>query len=228
MRFIHEGAVSDQSSQMASIIRFFGAEHVQRLTGLSAYQLREWDKAGFFAPQYAYENRRVAAGRVYSFTDVVGLRTLAVLSKKHRIRLPELKKTAAKLSRWSDTPWSSLTLYVLNREVHFQNPQTGKIEGATSGQFAAAIPLEDVMQDMRSEAKRIAQRESHTIGKVERHRFRMHNAWCVSGTRIPVSAIYNFADAGYRAKQIVEQYPDLTLKDVREALSRRDELTRAA
>src|SRR5690349_16004064 len=128
-----------------NVLRFFGADHVRRLTGLSSFQLREWDKAGFFAPEYAYQNRRVAAGRVYSFTDVVGLRTLAVLSKKHKIRLPELKRTAAKLAKWSSTPWSSLTLYVLNREVHFQNPETGQVQGAVSGQLAVAIPLEDVM-----------------------------------------------------------------------------------
>src|SRR5690349_752885 len=96
------------------VLAAFGAEHVEKLTGLSRYQLREWDKAGFFAPEYAFENRRVAHGRVYSFTDVVGLRTLSVLSKRHRIGLPELKKVAAKLSKLSSTPWASLTLYVLN------------------------------------------------------------------------------------------------------------------
>lgn len=209
-------------------IRFFGAEHVQRLTGLSAYQLREWDKAGFFAPEYAYENRRVAAGRVYSFTDVVGLRTLAVLSKVHKIRLPELKRTAAKLAKWSATPWSSLTLYVLNREVHFSNPETGMIEGAISGQYAAAIPLENVMEDMRNEAERLRERPKETQGQIERHRFRMRNAWCVAGTRIPVSAIYSFIDAGYKPKSIIEQYPDLTLKDIRAALAARSRLTQAA
>ena len=215
-------------TEATNIVRFFGADHVQRLTGLSAFQLREWDRAGFFAPQYAYENRRVAAGRVYSFQDLVGLRTLAVLSKTHRIRLPELKKTAKSLSQWSRTPWSSLTLYVLNREVHFQNPVTGDIEGAITGQLAVAIPLEDVMADMRAEADRLAKRPRETIGNLDRRKFRMHNAWCVAGTRIPVSAIYNFTDAGYGPKQIVEQYPDLTAKDIKAALLRRGELTQAA
>jgi uncharacterized protein (DUF433 family) len=215
-------------TEATNIIRFFGADHVQRLTGLSAFQLREWDKAGFFAPQYAYENRRVASGRVYSFQDLVGLRTLAVLSKKHRISLSELKKTAKSLSQWSHTPWSSLTLYVVNREVHFQNPKTGDIEGAITGQRTVAIPLEDVMADMRVEAGRLAKRPQESIGNVDRRKFRMHNAWCIAGTRIPVSAIYNFTDAGYGPKQIVEQYPDLTIKDVKAALLRRLELTQAA
>ena len=215
-------------SEASNTIRFFGADHIQRLTGLSAYQLREWDKAGFFAPQHAYENRRVAAGRVYSFQDLVGLRTLSVLSKKHRIRLPELKKTAAKLSRWSSTPWASLTLYVLQNEVHFHNPQTGRIEGAISGQMAVAIPLEDVMADMRAAAGKLAERPKESIGLIDRRRFRMHNRWCVAGTRIPVTAIYSFSDAGYKPRQIVEQYPDLTTKDVKAALAMREELTLAA
>jgi hypothetical protein len=151
-----------------------------------------------------------------------------VLSKRHSIRLPELKKTAACLSQWSTTPWSSLTLYVLNREVHFQHPTTGWIEGALTAQMAVAIPLDDVMTDMRKEAAKLAERPRESIGLVDRRKFRVHNAWCVAGTRIPVSAIYKFTDAGYRPRQIVEQYPDLKLKDVREALNRRQKLTRAA
>jgi len=211
-----------------SVLAAFGAEHVERLTGLSRHQLREWDKVGFFAPTYAYENRRLAYSRVYSFHDIVGLRTLAVLSKKHRIPIAELKRVAAKLSKWSDTPWSSLTLYVLNREVHFHNPDTGKIEGAISGQFAAAIPLESVMEDMRRQSDKLRHRGKGDIVKIERHRYTMRNAWVVAGTRIPVTAVYSFADAGYTPKQIVDEYPSLTVSDVKFILAQRNELTCAA
>ena len=211
-----------------NVLAAFGAEHVERLTGLSQFQLREWDKAGFFAPTYAYENRRLAYSRVYSFTDIVGLRTLSVLSKKHKIRLPELKRVAEKLSKWSETPWATLTLYVLNKEVHFQHPKTGQIEGAISGQYAAAIPLENVMEDMRKASDKLKNRSADQIGQVERHRHTMRNAWVVAGTRIPVKAIYSFADAGYSARKIVAQYPTLKVKDVEAALANRDKLTRAA
>ncbi|WP_336974204.1 DUF433 domain-containing protein [Sphingobium aromaticiconvertens] len=206
----------------------FGAAHIQALTGLSRYQLREWDKAGFFAPEYAYENRRVAHGRVYSFTDLVGLRTLSVLSKTHKIGLPELKRVAAKLSKWSKTPWSSLTLYVLNREVHFHNPATGKIEGAISGQMAVPIPLENVMDDMRQQADKLRERPQESVGSFERNRYRMRNAVLVAGTRIPVSAIFNYIDAGYSSKKIVEEYPDLKIADIKAALEQRTLLTQAA
>lgn len=211
-----------------STVAAFGAAHVIALTGLSQFQLREWDKAGFFPPEYAYENRRVAHGRVYSFRDLVGLRTLSVLSKQHRIGLPELKRVAAALNEWSDTPWSSLTLYVLNKEVHFHNPATGKVEGALSGQIAAPIPLENVMDDMRREADKLRERPAETVGSFEQHRYRLRNAVLVAGTRIPVSAIYNYMDAGYSAEQIIKEYPDLTPADIDAAMSQRSQLTQAA
>ena len=41
-----------------NIIGAFSADHVVRLTGLSRGQLANWDKTGFFSPQYASEHRR--------------------------------------------------------------------------------------------------------------------------------------------------------------------------
>jgi hypothetical protein len=62
-------------------------------------------------------------------------------------------------------------LYVLNREVHFQHPTTGWIEGALTGQMAVAIPLDDVMTDMRKEAAKLAERPRESIGLVDRRKF---------------------------------------------------------
>ena len=139
-----------------------------------------------------------------------------------------MKKVAAKLSKLSSTPWASLTLYVLNREVHFHNPETGKIEGALSGQLAVPIPLENVMEDMRRKADKLRHRPARSVGEIERHRFRMRNAWLVGGTRIPLTTIYNYVDAGFTPRQIIAEYPDLKLKDIRAALIHRGELTQAA
>ena len=211
-----------------NLLAAFGAEHVQKLTGLSRGQLRDWDKAGFFAPTYAYEDRRLAYSRVYSFTDVIGLRVISVLRAVHRIPLPELKRVAAKLSAYSETPWSSLTLFVLNREVHFHNPQTGNIESVLTGQMAATLPISSVMEDMRRAADKLRQRDPEKVGVFERHRYTLRNAPVAAGTRVPVSAIYSFTDAGYSAREIVGEYPLLKVKDVKAALAQRESLTRAA
>ena len=68
-------------NEFTTVIRAFSAENVSRLTGLSMSQLIDWDRIGFFRPEHASENRREAYSRIYSFQDVVGLRTLAVLRK---------------------------------------------------------------------------------------------------------------------------------------------------
>lgn len=66
------------------------------------------------------------------------------------------------------------------------------------------------------------------MGQVERHRFVVHNEAVVAGTRIPVSSIRSFADAGYSAEQILREYPSLTRQDIDAALSTTDGLTHAA
>ena len=129
---------------MSSVIAAFSAEQVTRLTGLSISQLREWDNDGFFVPSLALEDRRAPLSRIYSFEDVVGLRTLAILRTQYHVSRQHLRRAAKKLKEHSGKPWSELVIYVLNHEVHFKNPNTGSVEGAVSGQLAVPIELGSV------------------------------------------------------------------------------------
>ncbi|HEX9903523.1 MAG TPA: MerR family transcriptional regulator, partial [Propylenella sp.] len=95
-----------------NVIRAFSAEHVTRLTGLSKGQLRYWDRTGFFRPRFAFEDRSKAFSRIYSFRDLVGLRTLALLRKEHKVSLQHLRKVAEKLSHLKESLWSETVLYV--------------------------------------------------------------------------------------------------------------------
>lgn len=76
-------------------IAAFTAEHVCRLSGLSSRQLGYWDDTEFFSPTVLDGFRRRAFGRIYSFRDVVGLRTIAILRNVHRIPLQELRRVGA-------------------------------------------------------------------------------------------------------------------------------------
>mgnify|MGYP003580516112 CR=1 FL=1 len=42
---------------------------------------------------------------------------------------------------------------------------------------------------------------------------------CIRGTRIPVRAVKNFADAGYSPKDIVREYPSLNYAQVSAAVA---------
>jgi DNA-binding transcriptional MerR regulator len=84
----------------------FSLEQASKLSGTSARQLEYWDETGFFQPQYATENRHRPYSRVYSYRDIVGLRTLAILRNEHHVPLQTLRVVNEWLKRNYATPWS--------------------------------------------------------------------------------------------------------------------------
>ena len=207
---------------MGDVIAAFTADQVERLTGLSGSRLREWDRTGFFAPAFAFENRRSPYSRIYSFKDVVGLRTLAILRDAHHVPLAHLKEVAERLNAYSDTPFADLKLYVVNREVHVAEPGTDQIVGVRTGQGAMPVVLRDVWNDVREQAEKLKHRSADQIGRIERHRFRLHGAPVIAGTRVPVSTIKHFSMLGYSCDRIIAEYPGLEPRDVCAALDYED------
>src|SRR5690606_6781969 len=102
----------------------FTAEQASRIAGLSIRQLEYWDKTGFFSPSKVGTERR-AYSPLYSFRDLVALRTIALLRNKHRIPLQQLRMVGAWLAEHHKPPWASLSLYAAGRDVFFEDPYTG-------------------------------------------------------------------------------------------------------
>lgn len=197
----------------------FTADHVSRLTGLSNRQLSYWDRTGFFSPTLLREHRRRAFGRIYSFRDVVGLRTLAILRNQHGLPLQELRRVGAWLHATHDTPWSSLEFALQSRKVVFYDPSSrAAVEARGAGQEVLPIALEPIANEMREAADGLRDRGRADIGKLSRNRYVVHNAWVVKGTRIPTTAIWHFYEAGYSTAAIIREYPRLTSADVRAAI----------
>jgi uncharacterized protein (DUF433 family) len=210
-----------------TIIAAFSEDHVERLTGLTKGQLKSWDRAGFFAPRYAYEDRHAPYSRVYSFQDVVGLRTIAVLMKDYRISLQQLRKVAQELTRRGYSHWAEVKLYVLKRQVYFRRPKSDEVEGVWDGQLAM-VPVVDVINDVEARVQELRKRDNSQFGHIERHKHVVRNSTVVAGTRIPTAAIRRFKEAGYSIPQIVKQYPTLTIEDVQAALVHEEGLARSA
>lgn len=197
----------------------FSAEQVRKLTGLSMRQIGYWDRIGFFSPQYADENRRRAYSRIYSFRDVVGLRTLAILRNKHGVSLQELKKVGRWLKERYNDPWSSLKFYVSARRVFFEDPETGaKVAGRPLGQVTFPFLLSEVEREIEAAAKGLRERAPTDVGQISRSRHVVSNAPVLSGTRIPTSAVWSLHRAGYDTAAILREYPLLTPEDVRVAI----------
>ena len=194
---------------MSTIVQAFTPDQVVRLTGLTATQLRYWDRTGFFEPQFA----EGGYARLYSFKDVVGLRTLSILRGKHGVSLPHLRAVAEKLKTISPTPWADVRLKVWNRRVQFDDPASGRTIGVVDGQFVL-LPIKDVIEEVRADADRLRQRDTGDYGRFTKRRNIAHNATVVAGTRIRASTIRHFIQAGYTDEAILSEYPSLTKKDV--------------
>lgn len=198
----------------SNVLAAFSIDHAARITGLSKARLTRWDNLGFFSPEYiGDDDRGKPYARVYSFVDLVGLRTLKILADNYRVPLRELRKAASELKKRSKRPWSEIPLAVVKKKVVFELATQPR--NVTDGQLIVkAIPLAPIAEDIRRKANLLRTRDESHIGKTEKRKYIQHNTEVISGTRIPVAAIESFINAGYSVKQIVEEYPSLTKHDI--------------
>ncbi|RUW72011.1 DUF433 domain-containing protein [Mesorhizobium sp. M4B.F.Ca.ET.049.02.1.2] len=201
------------------VLAAFTEDQTERLTGISKRQLRYWDRIDFFAPSFAYKDRRKAHSRLYSFRDIVSLKVLDALRNGSNVPLSHLREVKAKLAHLGDDMWAKTTLHVLNRRVGFINPETKMPEDILSGQGILQIALQVVTGGMETAVRAMWQRQNSTVGKLEQKRGVVHNQVVIAGTRIPVRSVKAFAEAGYSIDQILAEYPTLTKEDVRAAIN---------
>ncbi len=199
-------------------LQAFTIDQVSRLTGLSERTLRYWADTNLFRPSYANVHGR-PFGRVYSFRDVVALRTLARIRRDYGFPLQTIRRIDDWLSQHYDTPWSELRFYVRGQELFFEDKELG-IRRAGSNPEQAAIPIEmkEIVLSTEADAATLRARSQDEIGQITQNRYVSHNAPVIAGTRIRTEAIWNFYEAGYSISDILRQYPRLTETDVRVAI----------
>lgn len=196
------------------IQHLFTGETAAKLARISRRRCYDWIKSGLFRPAYD------PADNLFTFRDVVSLRTLAVLRDRYHVDCEELRTVGAFLEQHRDSPWSTSRFWVLNRHVHFKDPEgDDRLAGKPFRQVTIpTIELESVEQDVRESARRVLERSRDQIGRVVHTRGVVGGAPRLDGTRIPTATIWEFHKAGYDANAIICEYPSLTLEDVEEAL----------
>lgn len=201
---------------MADTIEFmaFSEDQVSALTGLSTRQLRYWDrKHEFFSPEYVIDGRRV-----YSFRDLVGLRTVATL--RTRTSLQQLRKIDEELHRDHETPWAKLKFYLLGREVLYKDPSSSNIQSASrpGEQVFEVIDLDEIKGTTIHEIKRQGERSPDEIGQITKKRNVMRGKPVIAGTRIPTELIWDYHVAGFSTEKILRGFPRLKRADVEKAI----------
>ena len=201
-------------------IMAFTTPQVIRLTSLSDRMLRYWEATGVYTASHVDPRPGVPFRRIYSFRDVVSLRTLSLLRREHRVPLDELRRVGIHLRGAHPdrvNPWAEMRFGVLNRRVLIRDPATGTWV-APPGQQVLAIDVAEIARCTARDAPQLTARRPETLGRVERHRLVLGNAWRIAGTRIPTSAIQHFHEAGADTAAILREHPDLTGADVDAAL----------
>lgn len=201
-----------------NVIGAFSEQQASLLTHVSLFQLRRWGREGLFVPSYGVPEAHVPYGRLYSFRDIVSLRILNDLRNEKGIPLQELRDVSAKLAHLGDARWTATTLYVLGKRVVFDDPRTNKRSEVVSGQRVFDIPLRVAIASTRKAVQALNRRDE-AIGKIVRNKFVAQNQHVFAGTRIPIQAVREFAEAGYSVEKIIAEYPDLKPADVAAALA---------
>lgn len=207
----------------ASIIGAFSEEQVGKLTGLSRGQLRAWNRRGFIRPEFKVgDNPRRPFSYIYSFKDLLKLRVLNQLRNVHNVPMHELERVERVLAHMGDEKWTSQRLWVANRRVVFEEPESLRKREIASKQFVAEIALEVVVTDARKDIARLNRRDAEEAGSIVKKRYLHSSEPVFQGTRIPVAAVVGYLEAGFSDKQIIKRLPDLEPADIEAARQHRE------
>jgi uncharacterized protein (DUF433 family) len=195
---------------MNELIAAFTPEQAEQITGVSRKRLSEWYRKGLLTPRYV-DDGWLGVKYLYSFRDLVTLRTLLVLRETYNIPLEQLREVNEFFQQHSNDPWAALTLYVFGREVLFDEPTLRvRLAAAQSGQEAIPFPIAPVIDWARENIHPFVERTPDEIGYLVRRGRRLY----IAGTRIPADAVWDYLDNGYTEEDVLRSYSTLTLEDV--------------
>lgn len=200
------------------LLSAFTSETVSRLTNLSVRRLHSWDRSGFFKPAFADSNTRRPHSRVYSFQDVVGLRTIARLLEAG-VSLRDVKEVRVFFASNQDGDWIDRTFYVVDKRVYFSH-RDAIMATRTLDEHVETTILEigPVASDVTEAIRQLDIRGDGQLGRIERDRAIMSGTPVIAGTRIPTSTIAWFHRNGHSIAEIIEEFPRLTRADINAAI----------
>ena len=204
-----------------AVFSAYTTEQAAKVARVSSRRVGYWASSGVLVPRVLYDPDSTPRRALYSFADVVGLRTLGILRDRHGLSLQRLRQAADFLRSHADRPWSELRLWVRGTDLLFRAPVTGNLlSTGKPGQTAIAIEIEPVAQDAERDSEALGRRDPADIGQTERRRGVQSNRLVVRGTRVPVESILELASDGYSVSQIVDAFPSLVTEDVTTVLAR--------
>jgi DNA-binding transcriptional MerR regulator len=205
---------------MSNIVRIpkaYSEEQAARLARVSIGQLRYWDSTEFFQPSIAFEDRRAAFSRIFSFEDVVALRVLGELRNEHDVSLQHLRRVRDKF-RMPQSAWADEEIFVHRKRVYFKNERGTFTSADTGEETLPNIPLPKVIAEVYRDAEALRIRPADAVGAKTRSQKTARRAEVFMGTRIPIDMVKEYFQEGFGVDDILRDYPTLREEDIRAAI----------
>lgn len=147
--------------------RYFSIKIATAIGRISRGQAASWAKSSFFVPSKLYWTDSRPYGYLYTFSDLVAMRVIAILRERFSTPLAKTKVAADYIRSNSDVPWSELCFWVKGKTVLLSAP----------GGDASQVELEPIAAEVKLEADKLFYRSPDDYGKVERRRGVMRGPW---------------------------------------------------
>ncbi|WP_326828662.1 DUF433 domain-containing protein [Streptosporangium sp. NBC_01810] len=201
--------MADANAQLLAI----PDKRAAKLAGISIARLRYWEKVGLVVPSIRSRVSARNTVRLYKFGDLIELLVAAQLRTDKEMTLQRIQKIVKKLrARGYAAPLRELPFAVVGDEIYFQHP-----DGTWEGDLQ---PYQIVMhrvlnlEPLRARIGKATERDSDCVGKIVKVRGVHASNPVIAGTRVRVSTVQAFLDAGYDVAGILEEYPSLTTADI--------------
>ena len=143
----------------------YNVDTVIELTGLTARQIRYWDTTGLVSPSLQRAKGR-GSKRLYSFEDLVELRTVARLLSAG-VSLRRVRSVVDYIVRVRDIarPLASLRFLVDGNDVFVSSEETLRWQSALrSGQILLIVPVDEIWKATEADVRGIGE---STTGRVK-------------------------------------------------------------
>ena len=162
--------------------RLFTAEQACRLAKILKSRFQYWNRTHVFDPT-PLEGSFSAFRRVYSFRDIVGLRTVTLLRDTYHADLDDLREVERRLKTTPDAGWSTVVFRLgEDGQIYFDDPTTGATVAVSPTGQTSLFRMKAVIRSVERQLVLLNRRTKRQIGKIERNRYVMNNASVVAGT----------------------------------------------
>ncbi|WP_158548510.1 DUF433 domain-containing protein [Blastococcus sp. TF02A-26] len=190
-------------------------EKAAALAGVAPSRLDYWANTGLLEPSV---NDRLTPGRVirlYSFTELLAVLIVAEM-RGRGVSLQHIRTVVDRVrARGVENPLTEVRYAIVGRSLYLQDEQGEWEDGHHPGQ--GVIPEVLDLRPLQAKISDASRRPKSAFGQIERRRGALGSQPVLSGTRIPVTTVRRYLDAGYSAAEVIEEFPLLELADVEAA-----------